>query len=187
MQLRMKLLLPLVLRQQQTPQRLQPMQLLRPLPPQNKIAGITPMKTHTFLLTAAFGLLAACGESSQPAPAASESASTEAAPAAAPATAVAKSGADVFKKCAACHSVTPDGRNGIGPGLHGVSGRAVASVQGFTYSNALKGKGGVWDDAALDAFIAAPAKWAPGTKMMFAGISDPADRKALVEYLATLK
>jgi cytochrome c len=134
------------------------------------------MKTHALLLTAVFGLLAACGESSQPAPAASESASTEAAPAAAPAAAVAKSGADVFKKCAACHSVTPDGRNGIGPGL-----------QGFTYSNALKGKGGVWDDAALDAFIAAPAKWAPGTKMMFAGISDPADRKALVEYLATLK
>ena len=144
------------------------------------------MKTQTAFLAAAFALLSGCGESGQPEPAASETATAEVAPAA-PATAVAKSGADVFKKCAACHSVTPDGRNGIGPGLHGVTGRAVASVQGFTYSNALKGKGGVWDDAALDAFIAAPAKWAPGTKMMFAGISDPADRKALVEYLATLK
>jgi cytochrome c len=104
-----------------------------------------------------------------------------------PVAAVAKSGEDLFKKCAACHSVTPDGRNGIGPGLHGVSGRAVASVEGFTYSNGLKAKGGVWDEANLDAFIAAPAKWAPGTKMMFAGISDPAERKALVDYLATLK
>lgn len=145
------------------------------------------MKTQAVLLAAAFLLLAGCGESGQPAPAGSESTSNDAAPAAAPAAVVAKSGADVFKKCAACHSVTPDGRNGIGPGLHGVSGRAVASVQGFTYSNALKEKGGVWDEAALDAFIAAPAKWAPGTKMMFAGISDPADRKALVEYLGTLK
>lgn len=101
--------------------------------------------------------------------------------------AAAKTGEDVFRKCIACHTVTPEGRNGIGPGLHGVSGRAVASAPGFTYSNGLKAKGGVWDEANLDAFLTAPAKWAPGTKMMFAGINDVADRKALIDYLATLK
>lgn len=104
-----------------------------------------------------------------------------------PVATVAKTGEDVFKKCAACHTVTPDGRNGIGPGLHGVSGRAVASAPGFTYSNGLKAKGGVWDEASLDAFLTAPAKWAPGTKMMFAGVNDAAERKALIDYLATLK
>ena len=104
-----------------------------------------------------------------------------------PIAAAAKTGEDVFRKCIACHTVTPEGRNGIGPGLHGVSGRAVASAPGFTYSNGLKAKGGVWDEANLDAFLTAPAKWAPGTKMMFAGINDAADRKALIDYLATLK
>ena len=104
-----------------------------------------------------------------------------------PVAAVAKTGEDVFKKCMACHTVTPEGRNGIGPGLHGITGRAVASAPGFTYSNGLKAKGGVWDEANLDAFLTAPAKWAPGTKMMFAGINDAADRKALIDYLATLK
>jgi cytochrome c len=104
-----------------------------------------------------------------------------------PVAAVAKTGEDVFKKCMACHTVTPEGRNGIGPGLHGITGRAVASAPGFTYSSGLKAKGGVWDEANLDAFLTAPAKWAPGTKMMFAGINDAADRKALIDYLATLK
>ena len=104
-----------------------------------------------------------------------------------PVAAVAKTGEELFKKCVACHTVTPDGRNGIGPGLHGVSGRAVASAPGFTYSSGLKAKGGAWDEANLDAFLAAPAKWAPGTKMMFAGINDAAERKALVDYLASLK
>lgn len=100
---------------------------------------------------------------------------------------VAKTGKDVFKKCAACHPVTPDRRKGIGPGLHGITGRAIASAPGFTYSNGLKAKGGVWNEASLDAFLKAPAKWAPGTKMMFAGINDAAERKALIDYLATLK
>lgn len=141
------------------------------------------MKVAAFAALPLLILLAACGGGTETT--ASDTRGQAATPE--PVAAVAKSGADVFKKCTACHSVTPDGRNGIGPGLYGVSGRAVASVEGFTYSNGLKAKGGVWDEANLDAFIAAPAKWAPGTKMMFAGISDSAERQALVDYLASLK
>jgi cytochrome c len=104
-----------------------------------------------------------------------------------PAETVVLSGEAIFKRCAACHKVGAGAVNGLGPHLNGISGRAVASVAGFTYSNAMKAKGGVWDDASLDAYLTSPAKWVPGTKMAFAGLGDAAERKALIEYLKTQK
>src|SRR3546814_2463560 len=77
-----------------------------------------------------------------------------------------------------CSSDLKGGRNGIGPNLHGIVGRAVAAHDGFSYSGAMKAKGGVWDEAALDAYLADPMKTVPGTRMAFAGVIDPADRKA---------
>ena len=73
--------------------------------------------------------------------------------------------------------------SGIGPNLHGVVGRAVASHAGFSYSSALKANGGAWDAPHLDRFLESPMKYAPGTRMAFAGIIDPADRKAVILYL----
>ncbi len=104
-----------------------------------------------------------------------------------PATAVAMAGKDIYKKCVACHTIDKGGRNSVGPNMHGVVGRAVATVEGFSYSAAMKAKGGVWDDAALDAYIENPRKAVTGTKMAFAGISDAEQRKALIEYLKEQK
>lgn len=92
-------------------------------------------------------------------------------------------GEQVFKRCVACHTIDKDGANGIGPNLHGVVGRAVASHAGFSYSSAMKAKGGVWDDAALDIYLKQPMMAVPGTRMAFAGIPDDLDRKALILYL----
>jgi cytochrome c len=100
---------------------------------------------------------------------------------------VALSGEAIYKQCIACHTIDKGGRNGVGPNLHGVVGRAVASAEGYTYSAALKAKGGNWDAAALDAYIENPRGWAPGTKMAFAGINDAANRKALIDYLTQQK
>lgn len=91
-----------------------------------------------------------------------------------------------FGQCAACHSVEP-GANGIGPSLAGVVGRKAGSLPGFVYSAAMKADGKVWDEATLDAFLTSPAKAIPGTKMTFAGQGDPAKRKAVIDYLKTLK
>lgn len=96
-------------------------------------------------------------------------------------------GEQVFKRCVACHTIEKDGPNGIGPNLHDVVGRAVATHAGFNYSAALKAKGGNWDDAKLDQFLEAPMKYAPGTRMAFAGVIDAADRKALILYLESQK
>ncbi|USI72039.1 c-type cytochrome [Sphingomonas morindae] len=92
-------------------------------------------------------------------------------------------GADVFKKCTACHSDQKGGPNQIGPQLWGVVGRPVASEPGFSYSDALKGKSGPWTFDELFAWLKSPKAYAPGTKMTFAGLSKPEDRADVIAYL----
>lgn len=131
-------------------------------------------------------MLVGCGKAEQPAePAAGDTPAAE--PPAPTIEPTAAMGEQVFKRCAACHTIDPGGANGIGPNLHGIVGRAVASHAGFSYSGAMKAKGGVWDEPALDHFLTAPMKALPGTRMAFAGIIDAADRKALILYLEAQK
>lgn len=99
-------------------------------------------------------------------------------------TADAGRGEGVFRKCAACHVVAPGAPNGLGPNLHGRMGAPVASVAGYSYSDALRGHAGQpwgWDN--MSAWLASPRAFAPGTKMTFAGLSDPQDRADLMVYL----
>ena len=92
-------------------------------------------------------------------------------------------GETLFKKnCAICHTLEA-GKNKIGPSLAGVVGRKAGSVSGFTYSAANKNSGDIWDAQTLDTYLADPRKFMPGTKMVFAGLKNPEDRKALIEYL----
>ena len=137
------------------------------------------MRLASVLLAGAL-MLAGCGKSDTPADAPTSDETAVETPAIAPTAAM---GEQVFKRCVACHTIDPGGRNGIGPNLHGVVGRAVASHPGFSYSGAMKAHGGVWDDAALDTYLKQPMKAVPGTRMAFAGIPDDADRKALILYL----
>lgn len=100
--------------------------------------------------------------------------------------AVAQTVPGAFNACRACHSVDKGGKNGIGPNLNGVAGRQAATAPGFNYSAALKGAKLSWDDKTLDAFLAAPAKKVPGTRMPIA-TPDPAKRAAIIAYLRSLK
>lgn len=92
-------------------------------------------------------------------------------------------GAEVFKKCASCHNVTPGGANGIGPALHGVMGKPHAVHAGFAYSDALKAKPGNWDFESMSAWLLKPSAYAKGTKMNFAGLSKAEDRANVIAYL----
>ncbi len=94
-------------------------------------------------------------------------------------------GEQVFKKCVSCHTINAGGANGIGPNLHGTVGKALASHAGFAFSDALKSHGGNWDWNNLDAWLANPKKFAPGTKMTFAGLGKPEDRANLMAYMNT--
>ena len=46
-------------------------------------------------------------------------------------------GAKVFKKCAACHSISEGGGNKIGPALWGVLERPAGSLPDYKYSKAM--------------------------------------------------
>lgn len=98
----------------------------------------------------------------------------------------AAAGQKVFQTCRACHSDV-QGRNGFGPTLYGVVGRRAGTAPGYSYSQAMTASGIVWDDATLDAFIAAPRGVVPGTKMPYGGMKDPAKRAQLIAYLKTLR
>src|SRR6056297_600453 len=95
-------------------------------------------------------------------------------------------GEKVFKKCKACHMVGDGAKNRVGPQLNGVMNRAMASVDGFKYSNTLKelGEAGeVWNDQTMAAFMADPKGYVKGTKMSFRGLKKDEDIAAVTEYL----
>jgi len=93
-------------------------------------------------------------------------------------------GEDVFKKCAACHNADKGGANALGPNLYNVVDEAAATGRaGFAFSDALKSKGGKWTFDNLNAWLTSPKAYAPGTKMTFAGLSNPQDRANVIAYL----
>jgi cytochrome c len=98
----------------------------------------------------------------------------------------AEEGAEVFKKCRACHDVGPEAKNKVGPILNGIVGRAAGTIEGYNYSEANKTagtKGLVWTEEVMFKYLEAPLSFMPGTKMAFAGLKDDQDRKDVIAYL----
>ncbi len=93
-------------------------------------------------------------------------------------------GARVFNQCRACHVIENNGRNGVGPNLHGIVGRNHGAVAGFNYSAAMKAKASEpWTLEQIYAFITNPRAALPGTSMAFAGIRSEQQRADLIAYL----
>ncbi len=98
-------------------------------------------------------------------------------------TASIENGAKIFKKCATCHNVERGAANKVGPNLFGVVGRAKGSVGGFSYSDAMRAKGGSWVRDDLNQFLEKPKNYVPGTKMGFAGLKKAQDRADIILFL----
>lgn len=92
-----------------------------------------------------------------------------------------------FAQCKACHTVERGGRSGAGPNLFGVMDTPAGAKAGYAYSPAMKGANIRWNRANLDAFLGDPRGFMPGTRMMAPGTKDANKRKAIIDYLATLK
>ena len=95
-------------------------------------------------------------------------------------------GKKAFSKCKACHTVDEGGKNKVGPNLWDIVGNAKAGVDGFKYSGAFTDLGGEWTYEDLDAFLAKPKEFVPGTKMTYAGMKKAGDRAAVIVYMRSL-
>ena len=97
-------------------------------------------------------------------------------------------GAKIFKKCQACHTVEEGGPDRVGPNLHNVMDRGIATKAGYNYSPAMKKKaegGAKWDEETLFQYLEKPQAFVPGTNMSFPGLKKEQDRKDLLAYLET--
>jgi len=83
------------------------------------------------------------------------------------------------KRCTGCHALDHEK---AGPRLAGVVGRKAGSVSTYPYSEALKKSGIVWDEAALDRWLADPETVIPDADMTFR-LKNRAERAAIIAYL----
>ena len=102
-------------------------------------------------------------------------------------TASVDAGARAIRKCQSCHNWEEGSANKTGPELYDIVDREIASVSGFSYSDSMSALSDEhWDYTKLDEYLANPRSYVPGTKMTFAGISNPAERADLIAFLRTL-
>ncbi len=95
-------------------------------------------------------------------------------------------GEEIARQCMTCHNFQKGGPNAVGPNLYGVVGRPRASAPNYTYSDAMKAKGGTWTVDDLNKFLTKPQDFVPGTKMTFAGLPRENQRADVIAYLNTL-
>jgi len=87
------------------------------------------------------------------------------------------------QQCKACHTVDKDGKNGIGPKLHGMFGQKAGAVEGFSFSEAMQKSGLVWDDKTTAEYLKDPKARVPNGKMVYAGLKQQAQLDDVVAYL----
>ena len=93
-------------------------------------------------------------------------------------------GAEVFRACVACHTLSPDGGQRAGPTLHGVIGRRIGSLPGYAYSPGFADRDIIWSKETIARlFELGPAAYTPGTKMPEQRVTSAEDREALVDFI----
>lgn len=94
-----------------------------------------------------------------------------------------EAGKRLYNQCKACHELEA-GKNKLGPSLAGIFGRKAGTIEDFKqYSEAMKTSGVVWDEEAIDKYIADPRGFIKGNRMAFPGLKRPEDRQNVIAYI----
>ena len=96
----------------------------------------------------------------------------------------AAAGEQSFKKCFPCHSIGEGAKNKVGPELNGIDGRHSGTAPDYSYSDANKNSGIVWNKETFMEYIKDPRAKIPGTKMIFPGIKNETEANNLWAYLS---
>jgi cytochrome c len=93
-------------------------------------------------------------------------------------------GAEMFRACIACHTLSENELPRAGPTLAGLFGRKIGSLPGYRFSDALKKMDIIWTpETVARLFEIGPATYTPGTKMPEQRIGSVEDRRALTDFL----
>lgn len=92
-----------------------------------------------------------------------------------------------LSRCQTCHSIEKTGSAKLGPQLFGIMGKKAGSMPGYAYSRPLQRSKIVWSDDTLRQWLRRPNQTMPGTRMAFAGLSNPKQIDDLIAYMHTLK
>jgi len=88
--------------------------------------------------------------------------------------------------CAVCHQLGPNEPPRSAPSLYAIVDGRRARSPWFGYSEALRNSGGEWTREALDAYLADPVGYLPGTSKTISPIRDADRRQRIVDALAQL-
>ena len=99
----------------------------------------------------------------------------------------AAAGKTSFNKCLACHAVGEGAKNKVGPELNGIDGRKSGTTPGYSYTDANKNSGIIWNKEQFLEYIKDPKAKIPGTKMIFAGIKNEKEASDLWAFLCAIR
>ena len=91
-----------------------------------------------------------------------------------------------LEPCSVCHRISADGPEMAGPPLWGIVDAAKARSSWFGYSPALAKASGTWTTSEIDAYIADPVAYLPGTSKTLSQVRDANERKRVVDALQQL-
>lgn len=89
-------------------------------------------------------------------------------------------------QCVVCHRIDADGPERSAPSLYGIVGAPKARSRWFAYSHALASETGTWTPEEIDAYLADPVAYLPGTSKTLSRVCDADERKQIIAALQEL-